>query len=398
MLITTIEWEVGLDADFNQIELKSMIYKKLVTTHWSFRDLIRHIEDRHTKFVLRIETEWSEIKSVERAIRKCIGNMLTVEGRNCPIRLYIGSYYAEHQSFNELDIIRSKYALQMAKRYGVKRNFIIDKQAEAYRREIIIEAMLPEGIAQNQFHLDLQPIYRLDHGELVGFEALVRWHHPQLGILSPIEFIPLAEQSGLINDLGEWVIDEACRLLTHIHQQQLGHFHISINVSPVQLMLGDVAELAIKYARKHGLQPQQIQFELTESTMELVDEQVIAAVKALKEAGFLLAIDDFGTGYAGLESLSTMPISCVKLDKHFICKLHSDQISATIVKHTIKMLDEMNLIIIAEGVETIEQYTLLANLGCTYAQGYYMSKPIPAADIDYERLEQLMSLNIHSLQ
>lgn len=393
MLITTIDWEAGLDAAFDQKKLKSIIYEKLITTQWIFQDFIRHIEERQNKFVIILEIDSTALKQVEGAIRKCIGQTLTVDARECPIRLYIGSYYVEQQHYDELDIMRSKYALQLAKKQGVKRSYVIvQKQAEDYHQEIILESMLSDGITHNQFQLDFQPIYRMRDGQLVGFEALVRWHHPQLGLLSPIQFIPLAEQNGFIIELGEWVIEEACRQLVGIHER-LGQseLRISINVSPVQFKLCDVAELAISHTERYGLLPCHIQFELTESTMELVDDQVIEAAAALMRAGFHVAIDDFGTGYASLESISTMPINRVKLDKHFIDQLESNAAYYTIVKHTICMLHEMGLELVAEGVETQEQYKLLSELGCTYAQGYYMSKPIPTVQLNKQLIERLIT-------
>jgi len=395
LLITTIEWEAGLDAAFDQKKLKSIIYEKLITTQWIFQDFVRHIEERQNKFVVILEIDSSALKRVEGAIRKCIGQTIKIDGRTCPIRLYIGSYYADQQHYDELDIIRSKYALQLAKKQGVKRSYVIvQEQAEEYHQEIIIEAMLSDGIAHNQFQLDFQPIYRMLDGQLVGFEALVRWHHPKLGLLSPVQFIPLAEQNGFITELGEWIIEEACRQLVAIHQR-LGQstLRISINVSPVQFKLSDVAALAVRHAERHGLKPYHIQFELTESTMELVDAQVIEAAAALKDAGFHVAIDDFGTGYASLESISTMPINRVKLDKHFIDQLQYNAAYYTIVKHTIYMLNEMGLELVAEGVETLEQYELLSELGCTYAQGYFMSKPIPTVQLNKQVIEQLITFN-----
>lgn len=396
VLITTIEWEAGLDAAFDQKKLKSIIYEKLITTQWSFQDFIRHIEERQNKVVIILEIDSTALKQVEGAIRKCIGQTLMIGAQEYPIRLYIGSYYVDQHHYDELDIMKSKYALQLAKKQGAKRSYVIvQEQAEEYHREIILEAMLSDGITHNQFQLDFQPIYRLRDGQLVGFEALVRWQHPQLGMLSPIQFIPLAEQNGFIIELGEWIIEEACRQLVSIHQR-LGQseLRISVNVSPVQLKLCDVAQLAITHTKRHGLMPHHIQFELTESTMELVDKQVIAAVAALKDAGFHVAIDDFGTGYASLESISTMPINRVKLDKHFIDQLQHNAAYYTIVKHTICMLHEMGLDLVAEGVETKEQYKLLTELGCTYAQGYYMSKPIPAVLLNNELIEQLITFHV----
>ncbi|MEK4251623.1 putative bifunctional diguanylate cyclase/phosphodiesterase [Paenibacillus sp. FSL W7-1287] len=396
MLITTIDWEAGLDAPFDQMKMRSAIHEKLITTKWIFRDFIRHIEERQHKLVMILEIESSSLKRVEGAIRKCIGQTLTIDGRIYPIRLYIGSYYDEQHAYDERDILRSKYALQLAKKQGVKRSQVmVQEQAEQYNQEILIESLLSNGIVNRQFHLDFQPIYRLIDGELVGFEALVRWHHPQLGLLSPIQFIPLAEQNGFISELGEWIIEEACRQLVSIHER-LGQstLRVSINVSPVQFKLCNVAELALKYAQCFGLDPSYIQFELTESTMELVDEQVIEAAAALKGAGFSVAIDDFGTGYASLESVSAMPINCVKLDKHFIDKIQSNKAYLTIVKHTIRMLNEMGLELVAEGVETQEQYELLSILGCTYAQGYYMSKPIPTVQLSHATIAKLLNFKI----
>lgn len=391
MLIMTIEWEAGLKVALDQKRLQSAICEQITHAQWSFRKQITSIEERKNKIVVTFQLMKQDVELVEQALRKVIGNSVMIDGESCPIRLYVGSYFNDQAAYDELDIAKSLYALQIAKRKGVKRNYmILSEQVDQYHREILLEATLFDGLQYNQFRLDFQPIYRLDNGELVGFEALVRWLHPQFGLISPLEFIPLAEQSGMIVELGEWIIAEACQQLKRIqHILSDSELHISINVSPVQLKLGNIVDVVSKQAAHYQIARNHIQFELTESTMELVDEQVIAEVQALQEAGFLIAIDDFGTGYACLESLSSMPVSCVKLDKQFIHKMESSKSYYTVVKHTISMLKELDVELIAEGIETSEQYSLISQLGCNFAQGYYMSRPIPVAQLEEMRLAEL---------
>lgn len=396
MLIMTIEWEAGLNTNFNHKRLRTAISDQIMNTQWNYREQILSIEEQRNQVVITFQLLKEEVKRVEQELRKVIGSSIVIAGEHCPIRLYSGSYYNESPAHDEHDIVKSQYALQVAKRNGVKRNYLmLPEQAEHYERGIKLEAALLEGLRLNQFRLEFQPIYRLSNNSLVGFEALVRWAHPQLGYISPMEFIALAEQSGAIIELGEWIIAESCQQLTRIqHILNNIELYVSINVSPVQLKLGNVIEAVSRHAAKHKLDHQQIQFEVTESAMELVDEQIIAAVQQLQNAGFLVAIDDFGTGYACLESVSTIPVSCVKLDKRFIHNIASSKNYFIVVKHMISMLRELDVCVIAEGIETLEQYVTFSELGCHFAQGYFMSKPIPTALLDENRLSELAVLHL----
>lgn len=392
MLIMTIEWEAGLNTTSYHKGLRSAISDQIMNAQWDYREQIVSIEERTNQVVITFQLMKEEVKRVEQELRKLIGSSIIIAGEPCPIRLYSGSYFNEHTVYDEGDIVKSQYALQIAKRNGIKRNyFMLPEQAEYYERGIKLEAALLEGLRFNQFRLEFQPIYRLSNNSLVGFEALVRWAHPQLGYISPMEFIALAEQSGAIIELGDWIIAESCRQLTRIqHILDNVELYVSINVSPVQLKLGNVIGVVSHHAALNKLDHQQIQFEVTESAMELVDEQIIAAVQQLQQAGFLVAIDDFGTGYACLESVSTIPVSCVKLDKQFIHNIASSKNYCIVVKHMISMLRELDVCVIAEGIETSEQYATFSELGCHFAQGYFMSKPIPTAQLEEERLLELV--------
>ncbi len=243
-----------------------------------------------------------------------------------------------------------------------------------------IGGQLAAALAEDQFELHFQPQVNKD-GSIKGAEALLRWRHPKRGMVPPGEFIPAAEQLGIMNLIGKWVLDTACARLA-AWQQDPGksHLRLAINVSPQQFrdenFVSDVAETV----RSHGVDPSRIELELTESIVVEDIEDVIDKMAKLVDLGFALSLDDFGTGYSSLRYLKRMPVSQVKIDQSFVRDMLSDERDAVIVKGIIQLGHELNLSVIAEGVETEKQRQFLIELGCTDFQGYLFSRPVPAAE------------------
>ncbi len=241
-----------------------------------------------------------------------------------------------------------------------------------------MEAAMRRGLERSEFLLHYQPKVDLASQRIVGAEALVRWQHPQIGLIHPIEFIHLAEETGLIVPLGEWVLEEACHQQAHWRAQGLGALKLAVNMSARQFRLDDLSERVAAIVQRTGVDPKQIVLELTESmVMQDVDTTRMSLV-ALKNLGLSLSLDDFGTGYSSLSYLRRFPIDELKIDRSFINDIHSNEDDAAIASAIVAMAHSLGLAVVAEGVECKEQADLLAGMGCSQAQGYFYARPMPA--------------------
>lgn len=242
-----------------------------------------------------------------------------------------------------------------------------------------IEAALPAAIAAGDIHVFYQPKVRLGDFSLSGLEALARWEHAQLGSISPSEFIPVAEKSGLIVELGELVLEQVCRQLRAWMQAGVPVLPVAVNVSTRQLRPPGFAEYVAEIIADHGIPPELLEIEITETGLIGSDEAIPATLHALSALGIRLAIDDFGTGYSGLSHLRKLPASFLKIDRLFIKDIRNDISDATIVSTTISLAHNLHLETIAEGVETHEQLAHLKTARCDQAQGFLFSPPCPPA-------------------
>jgi EAL domain-containing protein (putative c-di-GMP-specific phosphodiesterase class I) len=249
--------------------------------------------------------------------------------------------------------------------------------AEARHRASIISA-LRKALDRGEFHLVYQPRMSLSDGGITGVEALLRWNSPDLGEISPSVFVPLAEESGLILAIGEWVIREACARLEAWRRLGLLDLSVGINVSVLQLLRGNLADFLDTMLHAHGLPADRIELELTESMVMQNAQQATAVLNALRSVGVSLAIDDFGTGYSSLVYLKRLPIDTLKIDKEFVDDLTRDPDDEAITSTIITMGHSLGLNVIAEGVETEEQLEFLREHGCDEIQGHWLSRPLGA--------------------
>jgi diguanylate cyclase (GGDEF)-like protein/PAS domain S-box-containing protein len=245
---------------------------------------------------------------------------------------------------------------------------------------------LREGIAREEFRLDYQAVVDLGRSAITGYEALVRWEHPTAGELPPGEFIPLAEETGLIVGLGEWVLREACTEATRLYQLHGRPVHMSVNVSARQLHHPDFFRHVSRALDSSALLPSLLTLELTESTLLASDERVARTLQRIKDLGVTLALDDFGTGYASLSYLREFPIDIVKIDRSFTANAGSEAGDLVLLKGIIDLGHALDLNLVAEGIETSEQHTMVRQLGCHQAQGFYFGRPSHPAqrDLDVE--------------
>jgi EAL domain-containing protein (putative c-di-GMP-specific phosphodiesterase class I) len=247
---------------------------------------------------------------------------------------------------------------------------------------------LRSAVKNNEMVLFYQPQIDTNTGELCGKEALIRWNHPEYGILTPIHFIELAEKSGLIMEIGEWVIKTAIQQQSVWRQAPFNDkTPVSVNISATQLYKSDFCEMVDRYAQANGLPHAQICFELTESMFMQDVEGAIKVMQKLKDKGYSVAIDDFGTGYSNLSYLKKFPIDLLKIDQVFVRNVHLDQVNAEIIKAIVAIGKAMSLDLVAEGVETDEELNLLQQFGCNNVQGYYYAKPLAVTDFNALQFE-----------
>jgi diguanylate cyclase (GGDEF)-like protein/PAS domain S-box-containing protein len=291
-------------------------------------------------------------------------------------------FYPEHGSDYDELIKNADLAMYHAKSLG-KNNFqfYTDDLKKHSKYEIELERNLRKALERDEFVLYYQPQMNLETNQIIGAEALIRWNHPKKGIVSPAEFIPAAEESGLIIPIGEWALRTACYQNKRWQELGLPSITVSVNISAKQFFQSNLVELVQKTLEETGIESKYLELEITESmTMDV--ERSIATLVGLKKIGVKISIDDFGTGYSSLNYLKQFPIDKLKVDQSFIRDSITDPHDETIVKTIIAMAHNLHLKVIAEGVETKEHISFLLQQMCTEAQGYYFSKPIPVNEFE----------------
>jgi diguanylate cyclase (GGDEF)-like protein/PAS domain S-box-containing protein len=309
-----------------------------------------------------------------------------IDGKEIFVGTSIGIAASSTETIASEELLRNAdLAMYLAKSQG-KGKFVVfePKMHAALMERIELEDELRRGIEENEFVVHYQPILNLGTGALLGMEALVRWMHPRLGLLSPIKFIPLAEETNLIVPLGDWILREACRQMQVWRGEYDGQLDVSltVNISIRQFQQAELVDMVSRALRMSGLPPHSLILEITESFMMQDTEATIAKLHELKKLGVRLAIDDFGTGYSSLSYLQRFPIDILKIDKSFVDKLGSGNEGNAVARAIIMMGDSLNLKTIAEGIEHSEQIDTLQRLGCDAGQGFHFAKPLTVGDMD----------------
>lgn len=289
---------------------------------------------------------------------------------------------------------KGSIALSLAQKEKIAVNFYQEQMSTEHQRKDEMRDHIRRGIANNEFVPYYQPIVDLDTDRIVGAEALARWHSSYLGLVSPIEFIPIAEDSGLINEIGRQILFGACRDGMRGIQQGLWEddFHMHVNVSVTQLKQANFAQVVLDTLEQTQFPARQLTLEITESQILESHPDVTENLKQIYKGGINIAIDDFGTGYSSLAYLHKLPFSTLKIDRSFVSELSESNADNSIVSAIINIIDGFDVTVVAEGVETKEQQGILRHLKCKQAQGYLYSKPIP---FDEWRLSEALDKESH---
>jgi predicted signal transduction protein with EAL and GGDEF domain len=305
-----------------------------------------------------------------------------LEDRECWVSASIGiAIYPENGRDPESLTRSADTAMYAAKADGKNTyQFYTDSMNERARRRITLESRLRNAFEDSQLELHYQPRIDLATDAITGAEALLRWRDPELGHIPPNEFIPVAEETGMIVPIGDWVLHEACAQTRAWQMVGFESLRISVNISAVQLMGEALREAVVKTLWDTGLDARHLEFELTESTLIRDPTACAAVLQGLKELGISIALDDFGTGFSSLSYLKGIPVDTIKIDYAFIRDMLIDGDDAAIVAATISIAEKLRLGVVAEGVETSDQRDFLRRHGCDEVQGYLFSHPLAPDD------------------
>jgi diguanylate cyclase (GGDEF)-like protein len=300
------------------------------------------------------------------------------------VRASVGiTLYPQNGRDGETLVRHADMAMYAAKAKGKNRyHFFTDSLNVDTQRRMALTGYMETALEKNEFQLVYQPKLTLKEKRIVGAEALLRWQSPELGRVNPDEFIPIAEQTGLIYPIGEWVLESTMRQLKAWAGTPFSHFCLALNISPVQLGSAGLPRHVANLVKRYGVQPAQLEFELTETA--LIDDPGAAgrALKEFKALGFSISLDDFGTGYASLSELNRLPIDELKIDRSFVVDLGTRLEAHKIVVGVVAMAHSMGLRVIAEGVETEQQEQLLRSIGCDEVQGFFYAPPMSADEFE----------------
>ena len=299
------------------------------------------------------------------------------------LRATIGiTLFPEDGDSTEKLLQKAEQTMTLAKTRSRNRyQFYIASVDSEMRRRRELEKDLREALVREQFYLVYQPQISYRDHRVVGVEALIRWQHPEHGLVPPDLFIPLAEQNGTIIAIGEWVLDQACRQLREWHDQGFSDLRMAVNLSTVQLHHSELPRVVNNLLQMYRLPPRSLELEVTETGLMEDISTAAQHLLSLRRSGALIAIDDFGTGYSSLSYLKSLPLDKIKIDKSFVQDLLDDDDDATIVRAIIQLGKSLGMQVIAEGVETAEQEAYIISEGCHEGQGYHYSKPLPAREL-----------------
>jgi len=321
--------------------------------------------------------------------------MTVVVNGQVEVTASIGIAFARRSELLAEEILHAAdSAMYQAKRKGGARQQVLDMgEQRQVEHRVSLGRDLRHAPAGHQLHTEYQPIVGTVDRRIVGVEALLRWRHPTLGFIAPSTVIPLAEQSGMIVDIGLWVLKQACLDLARWAGRQCNGMTMAVNVSAFQLMSPDFAVSVGDVLRATKTNPECVTLEVTESVFVQDSQRALVVLSDLKHLGVGLALDDFGTGYSSLRYLSRFPVDIVKIDQSFVVDLARNPANRAIVNAVVDLAHTLGLTVVAEGVETVDQFHEVASLGCDACQGYYFARPMSADALDATMSHRVAGLN-----
>lgn len=333
-----------------------------------------------------------ETENIARRIQKEFNKPFVVESDEIFLTVSIGIVTSPDDGIEPDMLLKNvDITADYAKRQGVNRyQFYAKELNQQSATQLKLETDLRKALSNGELEIFYQPKISTINTSLNGMEALLRWNHPTLGMISPTEFIPIAEELELIIPIGEWVLNEACKQYTTWQEQGIDGLTLSVNVSPIQLLRKDYFDMVKIALEKSKMNPEKLILEITESMVHDSSQKGRDILQSIKKIGPSFSIDDFGTGYSSLSSLKHLPISELKIDRSFIIDIIQSPDSAAIVKAIIAMANSLDLKVVAEGIETREQLQILKSLDCDIIQGYYYSEPLPANEF-YDYANELIN-------
>ena len=320
--------------------------------------------------------------SVARKILAAVGEPMVLQGQRCQVTASVGiGLYPEHGDDEQTLMKNADFAMYVAKEAGKNNYQFFNAQSTSLSlARMAIENELRAALTNDEFSLQYQAKLDLNTNTISGVEALLRWNNPKFGNVSPAQFIPMAEEIGLIVPIGRWVLINACRQNVEWQQQGLPSICVAVNISARQFLNKDLLVHIKEALDESGMSPELLELEITESMVMHQVDQAVAQLQEIKNLGARIAIDDFGTGYSSLAQLKRFPIDTLKVDRSFISEVAHDSEDQAITEAIIAMGKSLSLTIIAEGVETKEQQDFLRGRSCDEMQGYYFSKPVPPSE------------------
>lgn len=329
-------------------------------------------------------THITEVIEFTKKILKSLEEIRTINNNDINLSTSIGISVFPEQGESSTHLLKYADIAMHKVKEGGKNNFkfYTDEMTKEIENKMEIQKHLIKAIEKNELVLHYQPLIDANTENVDSVEALIRWYHPTKGMISPLVFIPIAEEFGIIRDLGTWVLNTACMQNKEWTDKGFKPIKVSINVSPLQLEHGDFVTVVKEALAKSGLHPNYLQLEITENvSMKFIDEN-IKILEELRTLGVNIAMDDFGTGYSSLNYLMKLPIDSLKIDKSFIDNINESNNKELIMDTIIKLAHNLNLEVIAEGVETSDQLNILKKMSCNKIQGYFYSKPLPKNDLE----------------
>lgn len=316
--------------------------------------------------------------------QEALEDIFNIDNHNISITSSVGvSFYPKDGHTNTVLLKNADSAMYSAKSDG--RNyyrFYNPQMNEQAIEQLALASDLHRALEEKEFALHYQPLVDLKTGDIVAMEALLRWYHPQRGMVSPLDFIELAEESGLIQPIGEWVLQTACAQIKSWRDRGLPIVKVAVNVSSIQFKQKNIVEIVENTLKRTNLEAKHLDLELTESSVMENTHAFLSSMNALQSLGVGLVIDDFGTGYSSLSYLKRFPVNKIKIDKSFIRDILLEEDDKAIIQAIIAMAQKLKLRVVAEGVETIDQLAFLKANHCDEIQGYYFSPPVPADQIE----------------